>query len=42
MANVFGYLSDGRYEEEDVDTEPYGNGIVNIPSSKTGDRRSWG
>ena len=36
MANVFGYLSDGLYEEEDVDTEPYGNGLVDFSSSETG------
>ena len=37
MANIIGYFLDGLYGEEDVDTEPYGNGIVDIPSSKTGD-----
>ena len=35
MANIIDYLSDGIYEEGDMDTEPPGDGIVDIPSSET-------
>ena len=35
MANIIGYLSDGIYEEEDMDTGTPGDGIVDIPSSET-------
>ena len=34
MANIIGYLSDGLYDEGDMDTEPPGDGIVDIPSSE--------
>ena len=35
MANIIEFLSDGIYEEEGMDTEPPGDGIVDIPSSET-------
>ena len=35
MANIIGYLSDGLYVEEDMDTGPPGGRIVDIPSSET-------
>ena len=42
MANIIGFLSDGIYEGEDMDTEPPGDGIVDIPSSETEGWESWG
>ena len=35
MANIIEYLSDGLYDKGDMDTEPPGDGIVDIPSSET-------
>ena len=36
MANIIEYLSDGIYENEDMDTEPpHRGGIVDIPSSES-------
>ena len=41
MANIIEYLSDGLYDEGDMDTEPPGDGIVDIPSSETEGGNLW-